>query len=318
MNGRSFRLSRLSEILVERGNLFFRASGPFLLDFEGIRIVRYFGSEKAVTIPSEIEILGTGSFSSCAISTVRFDSMSKVSVMESEAFGFCGKLRSITIPSSVTVIGESCFGNCHLLQVVSFEPDSQLTTLIYMAFEHCFALKSIDLPSSLEIMEESCFFNCSGLEVVTFPTDSKLVRIGAKAFDSCRALKSLSLPPLLEFVGRHCFLYSLSLSTLTFASPSRLRELLDVPPAWTGMKEIPDSVEILRLSRFGCYPDYCTLIFGDESRLRELRTNRKPDEPFHRSLERFRVFARATSRSLKLIRSNIEFDGSGWDEFESK
>jgi hypothetical protein len=76
MDGSCFVHSSLKEIVVESGNRFFRVNGPFLLDFAGVRIVRYFGDEIEVTIPNKTETLGYCSFASTLISTIRFESMS--------------------------------------------------------------------------------------------------------------------------------------------------------------------------------------------------------------------------------------------------
>jgi hypothetical protein len=311
IDGSTFLFSHLSEISVESGNPFFRANGPFLLDYAGVRIVRYFGSEKEVIISSEIEIMGKCCFSFCGMSTVRFEAISKLSVIEMDGFGYCDKLQSITIPSSVRILGESCFTDCEVLRAVSFESDSQLRIIGHMAFQHCSLLTSIVLPSSLEIIGRYCFFGCGSLEAVIFPEDSKLARIEAMAFSYCFHLKSISLPQLLEFVGEACFFQSLYLSTLTFSSPSRLRELFDVPPSWEGFKEIPDSVEVLHLCRSGLHPVHCTVTFGRESRLREVRASAGPPGLPLGLITECRSFMRATPRSLKLIRSNLEFDGSG-------
>jgi hypothetical protein len=285
--------------------------GPFLLDFAGVHIIRYFGSEREVIIPGEIEELGCSSFSTSSVSTVRFGLMSNLSVIGNQAFELCDDIQSITIPSRVRILGQYCFSGCESLQFVSFEPDSQLTIISKRAFECCSALKSIVLPYNLEIIGESCFFNCRGLEAVTFQSGSHLLRIEGWAFQACFSLKSLSFPPLLEFVGGHCFVGSPSFSTLTFSSPSRVRELLDVPALAGGFIEIPDSVEVLQLSQPGGHPDSCTLTFGDESGLRGLRAKIKPVGLFGPSVGRFGYFVRVTTRSLKLIRSNLEFDESG-------
>jgi hypothetical protein len=153
MDARSFLFSSLREICIESGNPFFRVTGPFLVDLEGVRIVRYFGSgSEVVTIANEIEILSSSSFAFALISTIRFESMSKLSLIEDETFYFCDQLQSITIPSSVTILGKRCFYNCCLLQILSFEPGSQLITLGDSTFMNCFALKSIVLPSKVEII----------------------------------------------------------------------------------------------------------------------------------------------------------------------
>jgi hypothetical protein len=317
MDGSSFIYSSLEEICVESGNPFFGVKGGFVVDFAGVRIVRYFGCGIDVTIPNEIETLGSYSFSSRNISTIQFDAMSNVSMIESHTFEFCGQLQSICIPSLVTILGERCFYNCDLLQIVTFEPESQLITLGDSTFMQCPALKSIVLPSRLKIIGKCCFFKCKQLETVTFTNDSKLVRIEAWAFASCRRLRCLSLPPLLEFVGENCFDDSLSFSTLTFSSPSQLRELLDVPRQWSDFNVIPDSVEVVCLCESSQARHFCTLAFGEESRLGRLRMLKtKAASEKHpltglvqSSVGRFRYFARISSRSLKTFRSNLEFEG---------
>jgi hypothetical protein len=298
----------LREISVDSGNPFLRVSGPFLLDFQGIRIVRYFRIENEVAIANEIEILGADSFSCCSISTVRFNPASNASVIEKETFYFCQKLQSIAIPSAVTSIGESCFSICQSIAVVSFETDSRLIRLGNEAYEGCAALKSVVLPSRLETIGESCCFHCTKLEAVLFPNDSKLLRIERLAFAHCFSLESLSLPPLLEFVGENCFYDSSSFSTLRIASQLHLRELLDVPPLGTGFQVIPDSVEALQLGRSRGDWGWCTLTFGDESRLKQVRTGADPvgfrfGGPYAPSVAKFPYFVRASNRSVKLFRS---------------
>jgi hypothetical protein len=313
LDGRAFVFSPLQEIRIEPGNRFFRVSGPFLLDYDGVFIVRYFGSENEVTIPSEIDTLGVCSFSCCSISGVRFDSTSKLRLTENEALSFCGKLQSIAIPSSVEILDCYCFSGCAALQAVSFEADSQLFRIGVRAFDHCRILKSIVLPSSLEVIDECGFFNCQKLEAVIFAKESSLVRIERAAFAHCFSLQSFSLPPLVDFIGEDCFCEASSLSTLTFASPSHVQELLDVPALWTGFKEIPDSVEVLQLCRSRDDRDACALTFGDESRLVEVSTSADPPElrlggPYQPSVAKFRCFLRVSTRSVKLFRSNLEFD----------
>jgi hypothetical protein len=311
LDGGAFLGAGLNDICVARGNRFFRVSGPFLLDFAGVCIVRYFGDGNEVVIANEIETIGPYSFASRTVSAVRFDSTSKVSEIGIWAFSFCGPLQSISIPSSVTVLGGCCLFRCRSLQVVSFEADSRLMIIGAHALEQCHALKSIVLPSRLEIINECAFADCSELETVIFAHGAKLVRIGEAAFAHCFCLESLSLPPLLEFIGENCFYHCTRFSILLFSVPSHLRELLDVPTLWTGFQAIPDSVEILHVSGSGHGKDACTLTFGHESRLREVKMSPGiVGGRFQLSVAEFRYFLRATSRSVKLFRSHLEFSES--------
>jgi hypothetical protein len=313
LDGGAFVGASLISMSIESGNRFFSVNWPFLLDFAGVRLVRYFESGNEVTIPSEIETLGRDSISWCSVSAVRFESTSKLAVIEMEACYFCEQLTSISIPSSVTILCESCFSGCKSLRVVSFEADSQLIRIGTCAFNRCLVLRSIVLPAKLEILGESGFFACRKLASVIFANDSKLVRIERRAFGHCFALKSLSLPPLLEFVGEQCFFEARCLSTLAFSSPSHLRELLDSPLLWKGRKDIPDSVEVLRVGPSGNPPSSCTLAFGRESKLAEFGTSASIEGGLPQlASQQFRYFVRATSWSLKLIRSKLEFLESGW------
>jgi hypothetical protein len=195
MDGSYFPFSGLRDICHESGNPFFGVDQPFHVDLEGVRIVRYFGSgSEVVTIPNETETLGYCSFASCPISTIRFESMSRLSWIESQTFYRCEQLQSICIPSSGMILGEHCFAHCNFLHFVSFEPDSQLVSIDGAAVGRCLARRSIVLPSRLEVIGESWFFFCQKLELVIFPNDSKLVRIEKLAFGQCFSLKTLSLP----------------------------------------------------------------------------------------------------------------------------
>jgi hypothetical protein len=311
IEGNSFLESGLEEISFESGNRFFRLIGPFLQDFEGVRIIRCFGSEKEIRIGKEIETVGAYSFFRHSVSIIRFESMSQLSLIEKLGFGWCSNLQSISIPPLVKILGDYCFQCCDSLEVVSFEPDSQLVRIEESAFSGCGSLKSIALPSTLEVIGRSCFFCCGKLEAVILTQDSKLVRIEPEAFGMCFCLRSLSLPPLLEFVGERCFDSSFSLSTFIFSSQSHLRELLDLPCSWRGLNRIPDSVEVLEFHRDRRDPGEDTLIFGQESSLRDVRinSNRKPS-PFGSPKPLVRYFLQVSSGSLKHFRLNLEFESS--------
>jgi hypothetical protein len=55
----------LTNIAIEDGNGHFAVRSPFFVDFQSIRIVRYFGETSEVFTPEEIETVGCQSFSDC-------------------------------------------------------------------------------------------------------------------------------------------------------------------------------------------------------------------------------------------------------------
>jgi hypothetical protein len=95
-------LAGIPHITIEDGNRHFRVSGDFLLDFAGVAVVRYFGFGTRVRLKNEIEIFGTGCFSGCeSLSSLAFESGSKLTRIEARAFSGFSSLKSILIPQSV-------------------------------------------------------------------------------------------------------------------------------------------------------------------------------------------------------------------------
>jgi hypothetical protein len=143
------------------------------------------------------------------------------------------------------------------------------------------------------------FYACWALANSPLPLDSQIVRIDEDVFGECESLTSFIFPSSLEYVGECCFLACNSLSNAIFSSPSHLRELLDVPAQISGVISIPDCVEILSCHETPKPPNARVLDFGRESKLGQIR----PGE-FGRAK---RTFLQVSSRSLKLLRINLEF-----------
>jgi hypothetical protein len=302
IDGTTFADCSLSEITIESSNPFLQTKGPFILDSKGTHIVRYFGRGVEVSIPDEIETLGSGSFTCCdRLVTIEIGPMSKLLSIGKSAFQSCSHVQAITIPASVKKLGVSCFSECRALQAVSFCADSQLDSITKEAFACCGSLQSIALPSSVKVLGKTCFVNCSRLGAVVFAADSKLVRIKDQAFQNCSSLQSLCIPPLVEFVGKCCFLGCSSLSSLAFSSPCHIRDLLDLPLGWLGLREIPDSVENLGFQQSPLHQSLYTLSFGAASRLRQVTA--RPVRPGGRC----QCLLLVPTTSLKIFRSNLEF-----------
>jgi hypothetical protein len=102
IDGSAFAHTGRARITVEEGNPYFRVSGDFLLGFDGTSLIRYFGSDSTVTVPRDVEILGTGCFCDHhSLCSLLFESGSNLKCVEANAFsGFSG-LKSIVIPRSI-------------------------------------------------------------------------------------------------------------------------------------------------------------------------------------------------------------------------
>jgi hypothetical protein len=183
---------------------------------------------------------------------------------------------------------------------LTFEGGSKLTEIQDMAFCSCTSLKAISIPASVRSMGDRCLDLCTLLNAVIFPSDSQLITLGAAVFRECRQLRSLCIPSSVEEIGVDCFHECFAMETLTLCAPSRLRVLKDVPLCWRGFKEIPDSVKCLCVAMNWRRSYECTLIFGVNSSLARIETSRHAIPS--------RCFLRISSRSVKEIRSHLEFD----------
>jgi hypothetical protein len=108
IDGSALAQTRISPITVEAGNRYFRVVGDFLLDFDGVSVIRYFGSDSTVTLSNHIEILGQSSFDSChSVCSLTFESGSRLTRIEANAFDNYYSVRSICLPASLQVIDGS-------------------------------------------------------------------------------------------------------------------------------------------------------------------------------------------------------------------
>jgi hypothetical protein len=213
-----------------------------------------------------------------------------------------GSRSAVTIPAHVKAIGQAAFYAHEFVERVDFEDSGdgcKLEVIRDGAFMFCDDLESMDLPSSVVALGESCFQGCGSLRTFTFAGDSKLERIYDWAFKDCWSLESFIVPSSVRFIGKGCFRACDSIRNFELGFPSHVKELLDLPREWPGLKDIPDSVEVLGFAQG--YENRCeyTLSFGNESKLRKIYTLK--------SRHAGRAFLRVSSRSLKIFRSDLEF-----------
>jgi hypothetical protein len=298
ISGSGFVTYRRIQIEIESGNPFFRVVGDFVMDSNSQKIVRYFGNDSEIDIPDSVETIGEDSFSNCRSAVhFLFGVNSKLSSIEYRSFTECGLLQSIYIPSLVTQIPDWCFHLCRSLRAVSFASDPHVRAFGSLSFSES-GLESISLPSTITLLGGACFEGCGRLAIVMFPADSKLVRIESRAFYDCSSLGPICLPSSVEFVGPQCFSKCDSMTHLHFSVPCRVKGLWDLPPALSGVTDIPDSVEILEFSvKFGEDAEHA-LRFGSGSKLQMIHTAVK------------RSFLHFSSRMLKHVRSKREFPPS--------
>ena len=106
----------------------------------------------SVTIPASVTAFGDnerwGAFAGCKkLTTVTFESGSKLEAISWGTFADCPSLSVITIPASVTYIGEWAFGQCKSLTNITIP--AGVTHIDAMAFENCTSITSIIIPAGV-------------------------------------------------------------------------------------------------------------------------------------------------------------------------
>jgi hypothetical protein len=84
-----------------------------------------------------VEVICESCFEMCqGLSSVRFESGSKLARIESKAFANCSSLSSICIPSSIEVLSRGCFFQCTGLSSVAFELGSRFSSFPQECWEN--------------------------------------------------------------------------------------------------------------------------------------------------------------------------------------
>ena len=138
---------------------------------------------ESIVIPASVEFIGNSAFGYCRnMETVRFESDSKVEIIEGGWYGTsgmptgvfqdCSKLKEINIPASVKIIKGGAFHGCESLTKVTFDEYSNLEELegaydyrgsggCYRgAFADCTSLTTILIPKNVKKIGFSTFANC--------------------------------------------------------------------------------------------------------------------------------------------------------------
>jgi hypothetical protein len=248
----------IDRISVDPGNRHFRISGDFLVDFDGISVIRYFGTDSTLRLSRGIQILSTGCFYGCTfLRSLSFESESKLTRIEAHAFSNCFTLESILLPPSVEFLGEASFSSCNSLSSFAFESGSELTQIEAQALYGCSSLKSICLPASLQMIDGSAFA-CTDISRITVEEGNRHFRVSGDFlvdFNRSSVIRyfgsdsRVTLSRDIKTIGTGCFSSCNMLCSLFFESGSKLSRIegkafTDCPSLKTIV--IPQSIEELR------------------------------------------------------------------------
>ena len=127
-----------------------------------------------VQVGTIVTSIGDVCFRSCPnLTSVTFESTSKVTSLGNRAFQSCNNLTTINLPSSVTIIKENCFESC--ISLTTFTIPSLVTTLGNQVFRSCYALSTLtfDNQNNLTTIGTNTFLFCNPNPVTYYSTASQ-------------------------------------------------------------------------------------------------------------------------------------------------
>ena len=129
---------------------------------EGSTLVKYRGTDKNVSVPDTVEVIGKGAFEeNDNIELVVLPN--SVKRIDSYAFWGCDKLDTVVLGKGLTAVGDYAFAGCKGL--VQMNLPSNITSIGVMAFGDCVNLKDISIPKETKSIHETAFDGCYQLTI---------------------------------------------------------------------------------------------------------------------------------------------------------
>lgn len=129
---------------------------------EGGTLVRYQGTEKTVSVPDAVKVIGESAFENkTAIEKVVLPA--SVTAIEPYAFWGCDSLETVVTGKGLTAIGDYAFAGCKGLKEMSLS--SKVASIGIQAFADCVNLTDITIPEETKQIHESAFDGCAKLTI---------------------------------------------------------------------------------------------------------------------------------------------------------
>ncbi len=169
-------------------------------------IIKYFGTDLDITMPSTFDIDGTIYPTEHFLSYLfqyditSVDLSTNLKEIPDDAFYRYNNLKNVTIHDGVTSIGAESFFSCRTLDSVDL-PDS-VEIVKSQAFSYTGNIKSVNLSANLKVIENNAFYSAGTFETLVLP--DKLETIGKHAFSSNK-FEILTIPDSVISIGDGAF-----------------------------------------------------------------------------------------------------------------
>lgn len=203
------------------------------LAIENGTLVRCKDGSSALTIPSDVRIVGEGAFKNCE-KLEKLDVGESVEVLMTEACRGCKRLKALVLPKNVRAVGESAFRDCTALTALTVENDEielgerafencarledvmladGISEIYGGVFNSCKSISAIKLPANLTVLGESSFADCVKLREIDIP--DQVTKIDDMVFNGCITLERIDMKDRITKIGKYAFKDCKSLETIT-------------------------------------------------------------------------------------------------------
>lgn len=263
-------------IAYESDGSFVDAAGDFEIETvpAGICITKYTGSDRSVTISSEllgypvvsigdnafrdnetireitipgsVRSIGFGAFSGCIfLQNVHLNE--GLEEIGGCAFFNCPSLEKITLPASLTLLDEGVFSSTRLTEVVL---PAGITSIPMQCFQYT-PLEKLEARGRITSIGAYAFLGC---DMTSFTIPDTVTRIDEGAFQDCTMLESITVPAGVTAIGRFVFQGCDALKELVCKAPASVMiyqdgviyrdngATLDTVLPWVKTLNVPDTV----------------------------------------------------------------------------
>ncbi len=129
---------------------------------EGSTLVRYRGTEKNVSVPDTVEVIGKNAFED-NITVELVVLPNSVTRIEEYAFWGCDNLDTVVLGRGLTSVGDYAFAGCKGLKEMSVP--ANVTSIGVQAFGDCVNMTDISIPAETRYIHDTAFDGCARLVI---------------------------------------------------------------------------------------------------------------------------------------------------------
>ena len=181
---------------------------------------------KSVVLPPTIKKIGTLSFMSSGLESIKFPS--RLETIGVAAFQNCRNLTSVNLPGALKELDVTSFKNNYLEKITvsegneKFDSRDECNAVILKADNELFiGTPATVIPVTVTSIGESAFYNLNGLTSLVIPDN--VMSIGKEAFSACYGLETLTIGSGVTSIGEKAFKNCAKMAdVLCMADPEKL------------------------------------------------------------------------------------------------